>query len=83
MRAPISLFRDAKTNCVGPEILKYGEPDPTDSTPGKPEVKLTEVAFEYPQMRRVSTPITPSLGRKTVWARGSVETVEGTARCMN
>ena len=83
MRAPISLFRVAKTNCAGPEILKCGEPDPTDSTPGKLEVKLTEVTFEYPHTRRESTPLTPSLGRKTVWARGSVETVEGIARCMN
>jgi hypothetical protein len=57
---------EAITKCEGPEILKKGEPDPIDSTPGKSEAKLTEVAFVYPQTRRVSAPVTPSLGRKTM-----------------
>ena len=57
MRAPISLFSAAITRCAGPEILKNGEPDPADSTPGIPELKVTDGAFEYPQTKRVSTPL--------------------------
>ena len=57
MRAPISLFSAAITRCAGPEILKNGEPDPDDSTPGIPELKVTDWAFEYPQTKRVSTPL--------------------------
>ena len=45
-RAPISLLRDAITKWEGPVILKKGDPEPTDSTPGTVEVKLTEVALE-------------------------------------
>jgi hypothetical protein len=41
-RAPISPLRAAITSCAGPEILKNGEPDPDDSTPGNPEVNETE-----------------------------------------
>ena len=65
MRAPISLLRAAITRCAGPEILKKGEPDPADSTPGIPDVNETDDALEYPQTRRVSTPLTCRRGRKT------------------
>lgn len=54
----MSLLRVAITKWEGPVILKKAEPEPTDSTPGIPEVKLTEEAFEYPHTRRVSTPLT-------------------------
>ena len=57
-RAPMSLLRVAITKWAGPVILKKADPEPTDSTPGIPEVKLTEAAFEYPHTRRVSTPLT-------------------------
>ena len=45
-RAPISPLKAAMTNWAGPEILKEGEPDPSDSTPWIPEMKLTEEAVE-------------------------------------
>jgi len=45
-RAPISLLRDAITKWAGPETRKIEEPEPTDSTPGTVEVKLTVVALE-------------------------------------
>ena len=57
-RAPMSLLRVAITKWAGPVILMKADPEPTDSTPGIPEVKLTEEAFEYPHTRRVSTPLT-------------------------
>ena len=34
-RAPISPFSVAITKFVGPESRNIGEPDPTDSTPGR------------------------------------------------
>ena len=57
-RAPISLLKAAMTKCAGPEMRKCGEPDPAISTPGNAWLKLTAVAFVYPQTRRVSTPLT-------------------------
>lgn len=57
-RAPRSLLRAAITRCAGPEILKNGEPEPIDSTPGIPDVNQTDEALEYPQTSRVSTSLT-------------------------
>jgi hypothetical protein len=82
-RAPISPLRAAITRCAGPEILKEGEPEPADSTPGIPDVNETNEALEYPHTRSVSTALTFSRGRNTECARGSVETEAGTAIRMN
>lgn len=57
-RAPISLLSAAITRCVGPEILKNGEPEPIDSTAGIPDVNETDATLEYPHTSSVSTPLT-------------------------
>ena len=57
-RAPISPFSVAITKFVGPESRNIGEPDPTDSTPGRLAEKLTEAALVNPQTSKVSAPLT-------------------------